>query len=50
MLLLLAEQNMGLALAAASRVILLADRRVVFDGGAQAFAAQPELQHAHLGL
>jgi len=47
---LLAEQNLELALAVATRVILLAEHRIVFDGSAQDFAAHASLQHRYLGL
>jgi len=47
---LLAEQNLELALAVATRVILLAEHRIVFDGSRAEFAANVALQHRYLGL
>jgi len=47
---LLAEQNLELALTVATRVILLAERRIVFDGSRTEFAANVALQHRYLGL
>lgn len=47
---LLAEQNIELALAVATRILILSDRRLVFDGSVQAFRQNPGLQRAHLGL
>ncbi|NYT23916.1 ATP-binding cassette domain-containing protein [Alcaligenaceae bacterium] len=47
---LLAEQNIGLALAVATRVIVLSDRRIVFDGDTEAFRQDPGMQREHLGL
>lgn len=48
--LLLAEQNIELALALATRVLILADRALVFDGSPQQLSAQPGLLQQHLGL
>lgn len=47
---LLAEQNIELALAVATRVIILSDRRLVFDDSVQVLRQSPDLQRAHLGL
>jgi len=48
--LLIAEQNLGLALAVATRAIILSDRRIVFDGSVEELKAQPAIQQAYLGL
>jgi len=47
---LLAEQNIDLALAVAGRAIILADRRIVFDGGVDELRQRPDIQKIHLGL
>lgn len=47
---LLAEQNIDLALAIAHRVIILSDRRIVFDDSVQQLRRNPDIQRAHLGL
>lgn len=48
--LLLAEQNLALALAVASRILILADGGLVFDGSPAALEADPAVQREHLGL
>ncbi|MGB6102590.1 MAG: ATP-binding cassette domain-containing protein [Pusillimonas sp.] len=47
---LIAEQNINLALAVATRAIILSDRRIVFDNSVQELKAHPGIQRAHLGL
>jgi branched-chain amino acid transport system ATP-binding protein len=47
---LLAEQHPGLALEVADRAVVLAQGRIVFDGGAADLLASPEvLRAAYLG-
>lgn len=48
--LLLAEQNIELALALATRVLVLAERGLAFDGTPQQLQAQPDILQRHLGL
>lgn len=48
--LLLAEQNIELALALATRVLVLAGHRLVFDDTPQQLQAQPHILQRHLGL
>lgn len=47
---LLAEQNIALALAVATRVIILSDRKIIFDDSTQEFRKNPDIQRMHLGL
>ena len=48
--LLIAEQNIALAMALAPRVLVLAERQLVFDGPRETLAAQPEILQQYLGL
>lgn len=48
--LLIAEQNMAMALRLAGRVLVLDHGRVAFDGPSSVFMADKDLQRGHLGL
>ena len=50
MTIVLVEQNLALALRVASRIVVLAQGRVAFDGAAQLLAADQALQHRLLGV
>jgi branched-chain amino acid transport system ATP-binding protein len=50
MTVLLAEQNVAMALRLASRAIVLANGRIVFNGDPEALIADRELQREHLGV
>ncbi len=47
---LLVEQNTGPALRFASRVVILDQGRIVYDGAASALRARPDILHRHLGV
>ena len=47
---LLVEQNTGPALRFASRVVILDQGRIVYDGAAAALRASPDILHRHLGV
>ena len=47
---LLVEQNTGPALRFASRVVILDQGRIVYDGAAAALRARPDILHRHLGV
>lgn len=47
---LLVEQNTGPALRFASRVVILDQGRIVYDGAATALRARPDILHRHLGV
>ena len=47
---LLVEQNTGPALRFASRVVILDQGRIVYDGAASALRASPDILHRHLGV
>ena len=50
MTMLLAEQNVAMALRLATRAVVLAGGRIVFDGEPQRLLADRELQREHLGV
>ena len=47
---LLVEQNTGPALRFASRVVILDQGRIVYDGAATELRARPDILHRHLGV
>ena len=50
MTMLLAEQNVAMALSLATRAVILAGGRIVFNGNPQELRADRELQREHLGV
>lgn len=47
---LLVEQNVGLALSVASRVLVMSQGRIVFDGTREDFSAAHEIQNRYIGV
>jgi branched-chain amino acid transport system ATP-binding protein len=50
MTILLAEQNVAMALGLADRAVVLASHGIVFDGDPQALVADRKMQREHLGV